>query len=241
MRQKIAVFDIDGTLFRWQLDHAVMFELENMGAIHGFRQALQDSYTDWKNRKHPDSFKEYAVVFDEVTAHYLSTLSLTTFNKAVQRVIHGSSGEVYRYTRQLIKKLKSQGYAVAAISGSLHEIVEPFARTHGFDIWQGQTLGIKGDRFIDTYGSFSHGQKAIYLHEFVEKYGCTIEGSIGVGDTLSDVSMLEIVERPIVFNPNQQLMDHAMQKNWEIVIERKNVIYQLSARDGRYELEQSQL
>jgi phosphoserine phosphatase len=39
--------------------------------------------------------------------------------------------------------------------------------------------------------------------------------------------MLELVERPIAFNPNKKLCAHAKKKGWEIVVERKDVIYKL--------------
>src|SRR6266702_2254509 len=160
MRQKIAVFDIDGTLFRGQLDHAVMLELENMGAIRGFKQALHEPYTDWKNREHLEAFKKYESIFDEATARHLKTVSLTTYNQAVQNVINQVGRHVYAYTRHTVAKLKAQGYAIVAISGSLQEVVGPFARAHGFDTWQGQTLGVEDDYFVNTYGSFLPGQKA---------------------------------------------------------------------------------
>jgi phosphoserine phosphatase len=49
-----------------------------------------------------------------------------------------------------------------------------------------------------------------------------------VGDTESDVSMLEIVEQPIAFNPNQNLKEIAEKKGWKIIVEKKDVIYDLS-------------
>jgi phosphoserine phosphatase len=48
-----------------------------------------------------------------------------------------------------------------------------------------------------------------------------------VGDTESDISILSAVGKPIAFNPNDKLAQHAKKKRWDIVVERKNVIYQL--------------
>lgn len=55
-----------------------------------------------------------------------------------------------------------------------------------------------------------------------------MEDSYGVGDTASDISMLEIVDRPIAFNPNHQLYDHARKAGWRIVVERKDMVYDLT-------------
>jgi phosphoserine phosphatase len=55
----------------------------------------------------------------------------------------------------------------------------------------------------------------------------TREGSIAVGDTDGDIPLLESVERAICFNPNQTLYTQAKRRGWEIVVERKDVIYKL--------------
>jgi hypothetical protein len=60
---------------------------------------------------------------------------------------------------------------------------------------------------------------------------------VAVGDTLSDIGTLSMVERPIAFNPDQQLLAHAFDNNWSVVVERKNVVYGLSPEGGRYALD----
>jgi phosphoserine phosphatase len=49
--------------------------------------------------------------------------------------------------------------------------------------------------------------------------------SIAVGDTEGDIPLLEVVSRPICFNPNQQLYSYAKRMNWEVIVERKDVMY----------------
>jgi phosphoserine phosphatase len=41
---------------------------------------------------------------------------------------------------------------------------------------------------------------------------------------------------PIAFNPNKELFDHAREHGWNIVVERKNVVYELSAGKEQYVL-----
>jgi phosphoserine phosphatase len=69
--------------------------------------------------------------------------------------------------------------------------------------------------------------KSAILKRAVEKEKLTLEGSYGVGDTESDVSMLELVETAIAFNPNRLLYRHAKKMGWEVVVERKDVIYEM--------------
>ena len=42
--------------------------------------------------------------------------------------------------------------------------------------------------------------------------------------------MLSIVEHPIVFNPTFELYEKAVENGWPMTIERKNVIYTMSAQ-----------
>ena len=61
-------------------------------------------------------------------------------------------------------------------------------------------------------------------------------GSVGVGDSESDIPMLSTVERPIAFNPTRNLYEHAVEHAWPVVVERKNMIYKLEPHDGVYRL-----
>jgi phosphoserine phosphatase len=68
------------------------------------------------------------------------------------------------------------------------------------------------------------------LKEFLIEVSLSLEGSVGVRDTLSDVGFLEMVQTPIVFNPNHSLFEVAHRRGWSIVVERKDVIYNLQMR-----------
>lgn len=69
--------------------------------------------------------------------------------------------------------------------------------------------------------------KALILQRAVKKEGLTLKGSIGVGDTESDIPFLELVEEAICFNPNEKLYRAARRNGWKIIVERKDVIYEL--------------
>jgi hypothetical protein len=46
--------------------------------------------------------------------------------------------------------------------------------------------------------------------------------------------VLSITEHPTVFNPNAALYDEARKRDWKIVLERKNMIYELNKSNGDY-------
>ena len=75
--------------------------------------------------------------------------------------------------------------------------------------------------------SISLRNKANILKRAVEKENLTLAHSVGVGDTESDVPFLEMVARPICFNPNAVLYRYAKRMKWKVVVERKDVVYEL--------------
>ena len=66
------------------------------------------------------------------------------------------------------------------------------------------------------------------VKQYIAERGISLDGSIGIGDTESDASFLELVERPIAFNPNMNLKKIAQEKKWKIVVEKKDVIYEIN-------------
>ena len=60
----------------------------------------------------------------------------------------------------------------------------------------------------------------------------TLNKSVRVGDSESDIMFLNLVARPICFNPNMKLWNHAKEKGWEVIVERKNVIYELNKNEN---------
>jgi len=70
--------------------------------------------------------------------------------------------------------------------------------------------------------------KGNVVKQYVVENELTFEESYGVGDTESDATFLDIVKHPIAFNPNFNLKEIAQKKGWEIVVEKKDVIYKIS-------------
>lgn len=137
---------------------------------------------------------------------------------------------VYRYTRDLIKHLKEDGYCIVAISQSPKTILDEFCKQYGFDKVYGRIYEIgPQDCFTGrTMDEQIIENKANILKRVFDKDPSLVkEGSIAVGDTEGDISLLEQVEESICFNPNQELFAHAKRNKWSIVVERKDVIYHM--------------
>lgn len=231
---KFAVFDIDGTLIRWQLYHVIVDRLAKAGELTPNAEAdLKAARKKWKNREHGESFAEYEQVLIKIFETSLPRIDPHLFDNLVQQVIAEYKEQVYVYTRNLIKSLQRQGYFLIAISGSHHELVEEIAKFYGFDDWVGSQYERQGEQYSGASYVASH-HKAEILQQMIEKHALTPKGSYAVGDSKSDAPMFALVEYPIAFNPDKNLYKIANKNNWNIVIERKNMIYQLEYKDGHY-------
>jgi HAD superfamily hydrolase (TIGR01490 family) len=231
-----AVFDIDGTLVRWQLYHALVNSLIKNGFTdEALYPLIHESRMTWKNRKHSEAFKEYELELVKLYDNSLKHLKVADFDRVVNDVFEEYKDQVYVYTRELIKKLKNQGYLLFAISGSQTEVIEKIAKYYKFDDYVGRIEHRKEDRFTGTSSTPIFNKDAV-LEKLVANHNVNFKGSLAVGDSMSDSKMLELVEQPIAFNPEKKLFDYARQKKWKIVVERKNMIYELESQDGKYEL-----
>jgi HAD superfamily hydrolase (TIGR01490 family) len=234
-----AVFDIDGTLIRWQMYHAIVDRLAVAGHIpaESYERA-RDARMRWKHRAGEESFREYEEELVSAYRSALTTLRVEDFQKAAQDTFDEHKDQVYRYTRDLIRELKSKGFLLFAISASQAEIVEMVGRYYGFDDFAGTFYEQEDGHFTGKIELILH-RKTQSLKRLIAKHHALRLGSIGVGDSEGDIAMLEEVDRPIAFNPSKKLFHHAQAAGWDIVVERKNMIYELEPKDGRYVLAQA--
>ncbi len=235
-KRKFAVFDIDGTIYRYTLYHALVDELAANGSLpENAHKSYEQERTDWKNRTHSESFRKFTMAQVHLFEHHIPDLTPQQIQNAARAVLAKTSGHTYVYTRDLITQLKQEGYFLIAISGSMTEIAEPFAEHYGFD-------DVRATKYHFRNGKFT-GKLTLHArdkHEVVEKmiaeHHLTLEGSLAIGDSMGDVSMLEMVDQAIAFNPELKLLEIARQQGWKIVVERKNVIYELNKGNNGYTL-----
>jgi len=235
--RKFAVFDIDGTLIRWQLYHAVTDALAKHEYLDPeLYQQIRRARSAWKERTHNDAFKAYEQVLVKAFEQTIKHITVEQFETAVDAVIEEYKDQVYTYSRQLIKNLKDQDYMLFAVSGSQAELVSRIAAYYGFNDFSGTNYVQAEGQFTGEVQFYAH-DKIQALQKLIDKHQVTLAGSIAIGDSSSDIPMLGMVEEPIAFNPERNLLDHAKDKGWKIVLERKNVVYELRHAAGGYILD----
>lgn len=234
--KKFAVFDIDGTLIRWQLYHTMVDRLAEEGMLGpDAQQQFKEARMKWKRREELESFREYEMVLVKTFEGALEQIDTKTFDRLVGEVMEEYKHQTYRFTRQLLKDLKEKGYFLIAISGSHHELVAHMAKEYGFDEFIGSKYSRKNGKFTGekTIASLIKGE---LLKEIIKTQKLTLKDSYAIGDSKGDTPILEMVENPIAFNPDRRLFTTAEGNGWKIVLERKNMIYELEKTNDKYQL-----
>lgn len=232
--KKFAAFDIDGTIFRSGLYREIVYELLAKDQIPS--EIVNDFAgleIDWKKRRSPVAFKQYEQAMAEAVDRVLPSIKIADFEAAAEVVLDRLGEYVYAYTRGLVADLRYQGYTLIAISGSQEELVKLFADKYGFNIWVGQHYE-RGETYFTGKIQKTHKGKDLILKKIIQENGLELDGSIAVGDTGGDIGMLSMVDNPIAFNPEQELFKVARENGWKIVVERKNMIYELNPYEQSY-------
>ena len=226
--RKVAIFDIDGTIFRSSLLIElveVFIELE-LFPVH-VRADYEKEKIKWLDRK--GDYEAYIMAVVGVFLKNIKGMPYSEFLRASELVVTRYRHRTYIFTEDLIKELKKDGYFLLAISQSPKGTLDFFCKEVGFDKTYGTMIETDAEGCLtgNIVDKELISNKSSILKRACEKEGLTLEGSVGVGDTEGDISFLELVERPICFNPNLKLYRHAKIMKWETVVERKDVIYEL--------------
>jgi HAD superfamily hydrolase (TIGR01490 family) len=226
-RIKLAIFDIDGTIFRKNLHFELIDELSWRGIFsQSARKVLVKTYASWL--EHRGTYEEYRKKIVSIYEKELKGRRQKDIVEASRKVADFNKDRVYIYAKSLIEKLRREKYRIIAISGSPIEIVKEYNKFLKFDEVFGSVYETNGKGVYTGKTIFEPVKhKGHLVGQYIAEKNMTLEGSVGMGDTESDVSFLKMVQHPIAFNPNFNLEKVARRKKWKIVVEKKDVIYDI--------------
>lgn len=228
-KNKLAVFDIDGTIFRKNLHFELINELAWMKIFPvAVRNTLTEIYTNWL--EHEGTYDDYRKALVELYSKHIKGCSEEEVLKASRIVVPFHAKRTYIFAEKLIKKFRAAGYHLIAVSGSPIEVVEEYNRDYlKFDYVFGSIYTLDKEKRYTGVAEFEPSKnKGHVVEQYMYEHKLTFKDSYGVGDTESDISFLKLVENPIAFNPNQNLKAMAEKKQWKIVVEKKDVVYEIA-------------
>ncbi len=227
MKRPVAFFDIDGTVFRSSLLIELVEALvRNSVFPPEVTRGYEREFAAWQNRE--GTYESYINAVIRTFLAHIKGVHYSDFADIGEQTVLEQSKRVYRYTRDLIADLKRKNYYIVAISQSPKTVLDVFCNEYGFDKVYGRMYEIGPQDCFTGMVTDVHlieNKANIVKRVFEQNDQLTPEESVAVGDTEGDISLLEMVEQPICFNPNQALYTHATLQGWKVVVERKDVIY----------------
>lgn len=236
VKNVVAFFDIDGTIFRNSLmiqhfKKLIKYEVVDPAIWYTRVKRL---YHDWESRY--GDFEEYLEVLAEVYIDQLKGVNKSYIEFIANQVINVNGDMVYKYSRDQIEWHKKQGHKLFFISGSPDFLVSKMAEKYAAKEYRGTVYKVdeKNEFTGEIIKMWDSESKQKTLNEFILKYDVDLDNSYAYGDTTGDLSMLKMVGNPVAINPNRPLFltirdNKELSEKISIIVERKDVIYKINS------------
>ncbi len=211
----LALFDLDNTLLADDSDFLWGCFLVEKGLVD------KTTYDD-ANKRFYDEYKQGTLDIFEFLSFSLKPL--TQYPREQLDALHGEFMQVH-INRVMTEKGKAQiqlhrsrGDITVIITATNSFVTGPIAKAFQVDdliatepeIVDGQYTGK-----VDGTPCFQEG-KITRLNQWLENTSHDLENSTFYSDSHNDLSLLEIVTTPIAVDPDDELKETALRKNWEI-------------------------
>lgn len=228
----IAAFDLDGSLVRKQI---LVLLYEECFDLQIFRPIAHKRFRkialEHRDRKIP--FESYDRQIIQLFVERIKKRRRDDLEFAAEQVYEKNRDWLYVFSKALLATLKTTHQCIT-ITGAMEEVVSRLAPYWGFEHWYATVLEVdESNCYTGRDKALPVADKRKALVDHAAKVGASLDGSIALGDTGSDIPMLAAAELPIAFNPNDVLGDEAERRGWPVVIERKDRIYVLTADAGK--------
>lgn len=193
---------------------------------------IKEAYIDWEKRY--GDFEKYLEILAGVYLEELKGIDKAYIEFIAAHVINVNGDMVYKYSRKQIEFHKKMGHKIFFISGSPDFLVSKMAEKYEVTEYRGSLYKVDEDNKFtgEIVKMWDSASKKKVINELIEKYNVDLEKSYAYGDTPGDLSMLRIMGNPVAINPNLPLVeaiknDKELSEKTSIIVERKNVIYEL--------------
>lgn len=236
-----AFFDIDGTLYRNSLliEHfkkLIKYEIVDEKIWSG---ELKNSFEKWNDRK--GDYEGYLEYISEIYKNVLKGIDIEDIEFAARQVVEKTWLQTYKYTRQRVEYHVNENHKVIFISGSPYFLVGKIAEKYKVKDFRASEYG------VDEFSRFNGDVKPMWdslskqkaVDNYVKKYNINLKESYSYGDTMGDLSMLKLTGNPVAINPNMKLINEIsgnkdLFEKLKIVVERKDVIYELDCNTTKF-------
>ncbi|MEK5069081.1 HAD family hydrolase [Sporosarcina sp. FSL K6-1508] len=218
---RVAIFDFDGTLYSDETFQLLMGHLRYHPVYHTnykqFYRAILPPFIGHKLKLVPEAkMKERSMQI------YLNALGIMSvkeldayFEELTDKVRQGFNLEVIRR----LKQHAAENIHIMLVSGAYTSLLQSVTKELQFDTIIGTEIPMKAGK-IDNRTPIYHIQgsrKNEKINEVLEGKKIDWQNSFAYGDSLSDLSVLELVGNPVAVRPEPRLLAIAEKRKWEVL------------------------
>lgn len=218
---RVAIFDFDGTLYEKETFHVLMDHLKNHPVYHTnynkFMRWMVPRYIGYKMKVYPvEKMKERSMQSYLEAIDDMSRDELITFFEEVSKKMKSDFNPVV--VEKLNEHIKN-GLRVMIVSGAYTQLLDAALDELHFDDVIGSEIPFKKD-FVDKEKTIYH-INGTRKNDSIQKalHGKDIDwsNSFAYADSLSDLSVLELVGNPVAVHPEKGLRTVAQERGWKII------------------------
>jgi HAD superfamily hydrolase (TIGR01490 family) len=211
---KIAFFDVDGTLIKGQTQKFLAFEAfknHQIGIIELFDILL--FFLKYKlgiERNVEVMMNKYYSLIKGWKREDFENFIVKCFNNRIKN-------NIFDQCLPVIQELRHQGYQIFLISNTVEEIVNLLAKELELDGGFGTKLESLNGLMTGKIEFLAYGENKVYIlkKQFGDDYD--FSDCFAYSDNNSDLFLLQLVGYPVVVNPDGKLKKIAKLKDWPIL------------------------
>ncbi len=218
---RVAIFDFDGTLYP-QETYTLMMNYLKEHPVHSskykkFYKALMKPYLAYKMKLYPEGKMKAKSM--QVYLNALKDLSQEELEAYFIEMSNGMSKDLNQTVVERLKKHLIDGDHVLVVSGAFTTMLNEVTKEYAVH----QVIGTEipySNGSLDTANEIFHIQgirKNMMIDQALDGYEIDWENSTAYGDSISDISVLELVGNPVAVRPENRLRSIAEERKWEIL------------------------
>ncbi len=221
---KLAVFDFDGTLFpkdtlpfllkQWHVQKMSRLRFVKICASVGgmYMRYKLGLYTGMSREViRRKAMQRFTPIF-----HQMSKTDIDAFfERSASLIIKQLNTDIVAE----MEKAKVQGFHTVLLSGGYQRLMDFVGASLGFDTVIGTVLHYEDGR-VDAHRNLDivcGDDKASHLRDMFDAAAVDWKMSIAYADSLSDLSILNLVGTPVAVNPDPELKTEAEKAGWRVL------------------------
>ena len=226
MEKAVAVFDLEGTLFKpsrsflREITKGKARGITGVAKVAIFNISFTMIYIFYKI--HLVGGQAMRTAIAKRLASLLKGSAERDINQRARVYAARSTGLLWPEISRTLKAHKTKGHITIILSGMLQPYIEAIKQELGIDIAIGTELEIKDGYYTGRLASapcFGE-RRAHMLSELISKldYKINLGESFAYGDTIFDRFFMGIVGNPVAVHPDKKLAEYAKGHGWSFVI-----------------------